>query len=95
MGTKEQTFLEGASHLGIPVQATKDTTRAAYRPQENAILQPGGTAGRSDNSADLVYPKAQGCTFCGFCFQGCFEPRGARATWPPSAPPTTPTSPWH
>jgi len=77
MGTKEQTFLEGASHLGIPVQATKDTTRAAYRPQENAILQPGGTAGRSDNSADLVYPKAQGCTFCGFCFQGCFEPRGA------------------
>jgi choline dehydrogenase-like flavoprotein len=24
-----------------------------------------------------VYPKARGCTFCGFCFQGCYQPRGA------------------
>jgi choline dehydrogenase-like flavoprotein len=77
MGTKEQTFLAGASRIGLPVQTTKDTTRASHRPQENAILQPSGTAGRSDDPHQLVYPKAQGCTFCGFCFQGCFEPRGA------------------
>jgi choline dehydrogenase-like flavoprotein len=77
MGTKEQTFLAGASRLGLPVQTTKDTTHAAYRPQENAILQPSGTAGRSDDPANLTFPKAQGCTFCGFCFQGCYEPRGA------------------
>ena len=77
MGTKEQVFLEAAAKMGLPLQRSKDTTRDAHRPQENAILQPRGTAGRTDDPAKLVFPKAYGCTFCGFCFQGCYEPRGA------------------
>ncbi|MGI5169534.1 GMC family oxidoreductase N-terminal domain-containing protein [Spirillospora sp. CA-253888] len=74
MGTKETVFFRGAERLGIPVQTTKDTLRASYRPQENAILQPGGTAGRTTDPARLVYPQATGCTYCGFCLQGCMEP---------------------
>ena len=27
--------------------------------------------------AKLRHPQATGCTFCGYCFQGCYEPRGA------------------
>ena len=77
MGTKEETFLAGASQLGIPIFKTKDALRSGYRPQENAILQPHGTAGRTSDPAKLNYPQARGCTFCGYCFQGCFEPRGA------------------
>jgi choline dehydrogenase-like flavoprotein len=77
MGTKEEVFLEGAAKMGLPLQRSKDTTRDAHRPQENAILQPRGTAGRTGDPAKLVFPKAHGCTFCGFCFQGCYEPRGA------------------
>jgi choline dehydrogenase-like flavoprotein len=77
MGTKERVFLRGAEKAGLPLQRSKDTTRSSYRPQENAILQPGGTAGRSNDPADAAHPKARGCTFCGHCFQGCFEPRGA------------------
>ncbi|HEV3230162.1 MAG TPA: lycopene cyclase family protein, partial [Solirubrobacteraceae bacterium] len=49
MGTKEETFLAGASRIGLPVQTTKDTTRSSHRPQENAILQPSGSAGLSDD----------------------------------------------
>src|SRR5436190_14764277 len=77
VGTKEEVFLGGAERMGLPLQRTKDITRAAYRPQENAILQPGGTAGRTDDASRLRYPQARGCTFCGACFQGCIEPRGA------------------
>ena len=77
MGTKEEVFFKGCEGLGLPVQTSKDTTRAAYRPQENAILQPGGTAGRTTNPAKLVFPQATGCTFCGYCFQGCVQPHGA------------------
>jgi choline dehydrogenase-like flavoprotein len=74
MGTKEQVYLAGCETLGIPVQTTKDTTGFAYRPQENAILQPGGNAGRTTDTARLRYPLATGCTMCGYCFQGCMEP---------------------
>ncbi|SEG90767.1 Choline dehydrogenase [Thermomonospora echinospora] len=74
MGTKEAVFFRGAEQLGIPVQTTKDTLHASYRPQENAILQPGGTAGRTTDPARLHYPQATGCTYCGFCLQGCMEP---------------------
>ncbi|MGI8329169.1 GMC family oxidoreductase N-terminal domain-containing protein [Actinomadura scrupuli] len=74
MGTKEAVFFRGAEKLGIPVQTTKDTAGASYRPQENAILQPGGTAGRTTDPARLVHPQATGCTYCGFCLQGCMEP---------------------
>jgi choline dehydrogenase-like flavoprotein len=77
MGTKEERFFRGAETLGIPVQTTKTTTTASYRPQENAILQPGGTAGRTRDRNLLSYPQATGCTFCGHCFQGCMEPIAA------------------
>lgn len=77
MGTKEATFLSGAETLGVPVQQTKDTTRSGYRPQENAILQPGGNAARTTDTEKLRYPKATGCTMCGYCFQGCMEPVNA------------------
>ena len=59
------------------MQTTKDITRASFRPQENAILQPGGTAGTTKDPRELNFPQVQGCTFCGHCLQGCFEPLGA------------------
>jgi choline dehydrogenase-like flavoprotein len=74
MGTKEEQFLNAAAKLGLPTQTSKDITRPAFRPQENAILQPQGTAGRTNKASQLVYPRAQGCTFCGYCPQGCVEP---------------------
>ena len=74
MGTKEELFLHGAGKTGLPVQTGKDITRDSFRPQENAILQPAGTAGRTNKRSRLVYPKARGCTFCGHCAQGCIEP---------------------
>jgi choline dehydrogenase-like flavoprotein len=77
MGTKEEAFFEGARRLGLPLQRTKDIIEAAFRPQENAILQPTGHAGRTGDASRLAFPSAQGCTFCGHCSQGCFEPRGA------------------
>jgi choline dehydrogenase-like flavoprotein len=77
MGTKEELFFEGAQGIGLPVNATKDITRDSFRPQENAILQPGGTAGKTSDSSQLEFPQATGCTFCGYCFEGCFEPRRA------------------
>ena len=77
MGTKEQIFFSGAESLGLPAQTQKTTTRDAFRPQENAILQPGGTAGRTSDASALIFPEARGCTFCGHCFQGCMEPINA------------------
>jgi choline dehydrogenase-like flavoprotein len=74
MGTKEERFLKGAAGLGLRHQTSKDITGNAYRPQENAILQPQGTAGRTSDRKKLAYPAAQGCTFCGHCPQGCIEP---------------------
>jgi choline dehydrogenase-like flavoprotein len=74
LGTKEEQFLRAATKLGLPTQTSKDISRAACRPQENAILQPQGTAGRTRNAKRLVYPQARGCTFCGHCPQGCFLP---------------------
>ena len=77
MGTKEAVFYHGAERLGLPVQTTKDTVRASFRPQENCILQPQGNAGKTTNAMLMQFPMTQGCTFCGHCNQGCFEPRGA------------------
>lgn len=74
MGTKEDLFFRGAHNMGLPMQTTKDTICAAYRPQENAILQPGGNAGKTADPAALHYPQATGCTFCGHCLQGCYQP---------------------
>ena len=77
MGRKETAFLSGAARMGLPTQSSKDITRPAHRPQENAILQPHGTAGRTGDRRKLRWPRAEGCTFCGFCFQGCIEPPGS------------------
>ena len=77
MGLREHYFFEGAQRLGLPLETTKDITRAAFRPQQNAILQPHGTAGKTADPRKLHFPEAQGCTFCGHCSQGCFEPLGA------------------
>jgi choline dehydrogenase-like flavoprotein len=74
MGTKEQRFLQAAAKLGWRTQTSKDISGPAFRPQENAILQPEGTAGRAADRRKLVYPGASGCTFCGHCPQGCIEP---------------------
>jgi choline dehydrogenase-like flavoprotein len=74
MGTKEELFLRAATKVGLPTQTSKDISRAACRPQENAILQPHGTAGRTNKAKQLVYPRAKGCTFCGHCPQGCILP---------------------
>src|SRR5947207_3234067 len=76
-GRDEETVRHAAGKLGIPGQKTKDALGPGYGPQENAILQPHGTAGRTSDASKLVFPKARGCTFCGYCFQGCFEPRHA------------------
>lgn len=77
MGTREEVFFRGCETTGLPVQTTKTTHGPSYRPQENAILQPGGTAGRTSDPNLLSYPQATGCTFCGYCFQGCMRPVGA------------------
>ncbi|MFI7588524.1 GMC family oxidoreductase N-terminal domain-containing protein [Spongisporangium articulatum] len=74
MGTKEERFLRAAAATGLPVCDTKEPTEASFRPQENCILQPGGTAGLAP---DPSFPQASGCTFCGHCLQGCSAPRGA------------------
>jgi choline dehydrogenase-like flavoprotein len=74
MGTKEEIFLRAATKMGLPTQTSKDISRAACRPQQNAILQPQGTAGKTNKAKQLVYPRAKGCTFCGHCPQGCFLP---------------------
>jgi choline dehydrogenase-like flavoprotein len=77
MGTKEAVFFRGAEAIGLPLNRSKDVTRDSFRPQENAILQPKGTAGRTRHSRKLLYPRAEGCTFCGTCIQGCVQPRRA------------------
>ncbi|MGH2770834.1 MAG: GMC family oxidoreductase N-terminal domain-containing protein, partial [Actinomycetota bacterium] len=77
MGAKEEVFLNGAAAMGLPHQTSKTVTRDSFRPQENAILQPGGNSGRTTEASLLVYPKATGCTFCGHCLQGCYEPIAA------------------
>lgn len=74
LGTKDEVFFKGAEAIGLPVQTTKDITHDAFRPQENAILQPSGVAGKTSDPKKLVHPQAQGCTLCGHCFQGCYMP---------------------
>ncbi|KWT56964.1 oxidoreductase [Streptomyces albus subsp. albus] len=74
MGTKEEVYFQGCETLGIPVQTALTTTGDSYRPQQNAILQPGGHAGRTADPRLLVFPRSTGCTFCGHCSQGCMQP---------------------
>jgi choline dehydrogenase-like flavoprotein len=77
MGTKEEIFLHAADRLGLPLQTGKDIVQAAYRPQENAILQPQGNAGRTSDRQRLAYPRSYGCHFCGHCYEGCVNPHGS------------------
>lgn len=77
MGRKEKAFFDSAEAAGLTPITGKDVTRAGFRPQENAILQPGGNAGKTRDNAQLRFPDATGCTFCGHCFQGCQLPKGA------------------
>jgi choline dehydrogenase-like flavoprotein len=77
MGAKDALFFRGAERLGLPLNTTKHVSRDSFRPQENAILQPGGTAGRTTDASRLVWPEASGCTLCGGCVLGCYEPRQA------------------
>ncbi|KOT88745.1 hypothetical protein ADK86_31435 [Streptomyces sp. NRRL F-5755] len=74
MGTKEEVYFQGCETLGIPVQTALTTTGDSYRPQQNAILQPGGHAGRTADPRLLIFPRSTGCTFCGHCSQGCMQP---------------------
>ncbi|HVK98278.1 MAG TPA: GMC family oxidoreductase N-terminal domain-containing protein [Dongiaceae bacterium] len=77
LGTKEEVFIRGAEAIGLAWQSRKNISTDSFRPQENAILQPGGLAGWTDDPALLKFPLAQGCTYCGHCFQGCTLPRKA------------------
>ncbi|EOM74242.1 GMC family oxidoreductase [Rhodococcus rhodnii] len=77
MGTKEEVFLRGAAAMGLAHQTSLDITEPAHRAQQNSILQPGGTAGRTSDPAQLHHPQATGCTMCGHCYQGCYLPKGA------------------
>ncbi|MGW0252031.1 GMC oxidoreductase [Nocardia goodfellowii] len=77
MGTKESITFRGCENVGLTVQTSRTTTGISFRPQQNAILQPGGNAGRTDRADLLTYPAATGGTLCGHCFQGCFEPISA------------------
>jgi choline dehydrogenase-like flavoprotein len=81
MGTKEALYFRGCEKLGMGVQKSKDTTGPAFRPQENAILQPGGFAGRTRDRERLTFPLSTGCTFCGHCVNGCMQPINAPRTW--------------
>ncbi len=78
MGTKEEVFFRGAEAMGLPLQTSKDITRAAFRPQQNAILEPRGEAGRTSDPSRIRFPRAQGCTFCGHCNEGCVQPQQAQ-----------------
>lgn len=80
LGTKETVFLRGCEKLGLPLQTGKTTTQNSFRPQENAILQPGGFAGKvtgHEEEPRLLYPQSTGCTFCGYCILGCKHPSKA------------------
>jgi choline dehydrogenase-like flavoprotein len=75
MGTTEKLFLEAAQRTpGLVYQTRRTMTVDAYRPQENAILQPQGLAGRTCDPLRVRYPQSQGCVFCGHCMQGCHLP---------------------
>jgi choline dehydrogenase-like flavoprotein len=77
MDRKAEVFFSGCERIGLTHQTSKDIGGDAFRPQENAILQPKGTAGTTSDPTRIRFPKARGCTFCGHCFTGCYEPRGA------------------
>lgn len=54
MGTKEELFLRAATKVGLPTQTSKDISRAACRPQENAILPRAPPAARTTRSGSPI-----------------------------------------
>lgn len=74
MGVKEEIFLNAAESIGLRHQTRKDVVRDGFRPQENAILQPRGLAGRTNDPRLVQFPISRGCVFCGHCIQGCYLP---------------------
>jgi choline dehydrogenase-like flavoprotein len=77
MGTKEEIFLNAAASLGLWHQTGKNVEQDGFRAQENAILQPQGLAGGTDDPQHVRFPNSKGCVFCGHCLQGCKLPLGA------------------
>ena len=77
MGTKEEIFLNAAASIGLWHQTSKNVEQDGFRAQENAILQPQGQAGKTDDPRLVRHPSAKGCVFCGHCIQGCNLPLGA------------------
>jgi len=77
MGTKEEIFLNAAASIGLWHQTSKNVERDSFRPQENAILQPQGQAGKTGDPKLVQHPSAKGCVFCGHCVPGCNLPLGA------------------
>ena len=69
----------GAEGLGpAAYQTSKDITRAVVPAAgERHPAAAAATPGKTTDPPKLVYPKATGCTFCGYCFQGCFQPQDA------------------
>jgi choline dehydrogenase-like flavoprotein len=74
MGVKEEIFLSAAERMGLRHNTRKDVVFDSFRPQENAILQPRGFAGRTADPRLVQFPLSRGCTFCGHCLQGCYTP---------------------
>ena len=74
MGTKEERFLRGAAKLGLPHQTSKDITWCRVGAQENAILQPKGTAGRTNDRQEAHVPRRRGLHILRPLPAGCIEP---------------------
>ena len=95
-GTKEEVFFSGAATLGIPHNTNKNISQPSYRAQENAILQPGGTAGRDHGAARASPspPEARGARSAATASRAARSPSGRPSTRRRSAPPWSPTSRW-
>ena len=96
MGTKEERFLARAAKLGLPHCRRRRTSPRAVVPAAGERDPAAAGNGRQDerSRSSSRFPQANGCTFCGHCPQGCFEPVSRRATCGRSAPRTPATSRW-
>ncbi len=64
--------------MGLPLQRRKDITRDVVPPagERDPPARRHRRAGPATRPS-CATRRPRGCTFCGFCFQGCYEPRGA------------------
>ncbi len=74
MGRKEQAFLNDAAAVGLAHQTTKDILGPGHRRPGELHPPAGRHQGRTDDPAQLTWPTATGCTLCGHCLQGCYQP---------------------